>query len=375
MFQKVKTRVRIAKMLLRGVNFSCSLIVLSLLSTSLTIFNATKHLPARNNLPPWAVGTNPWPQILLLVLSCASLFACVVVFWGYWKGGHRRAEKVTVYYTVFSVCFFAFNTVMWVIGAAVLQNAKSTGGGQDFWGWSCKDNVRRQLFSDQVKYSLICRLQVGVPSSFSVSPIRTLFLTLNYQDWSLVCAIIEIVIELIVILIYAIVFYRFYSKQRLRKTMDLRDKARSDLYLAQLRTQSAPNTPGFARTPKSPYFSVAQVHDPYSAAENGEHYSVQYATPKSPTRTPEPFQLQPPPIRVQNATPRLAQEGFDAPAAHTPSPPPAQTETVNQHVPAAPGERTYESVPIPGAYASTLASPTFPPPSHAPEQHHTFSTR
>ncbi len=31
---------------------------------------------------------------------------------------------------------------------------------------------------------------------------------------------------------------------------------------------------------------------------------------------------------------------------------------VNEHVPAAPGEVTYEDVPIPGAYASPLASPS-----------------
>lgn len=132
------------------------------MSSSFLIFNATKSLPPRNNLPPWAVGTNPWPQVLLLVMASVSLLTCLVVFYGYWKGGHRRAEKVAVYYTVFSVCFFALNTVMWVIGAAVFQNSKATGNGEDLWGWSCKDNVRRQLFSQEVKYSLICRMQVGL---------------------------------------------------------------------------------------------------------------------------------------------------------------------------------------------------------------------
>ncbi|KAL1968481.1 hypothetical protein VTN77DRAFT_1691 [Rasamsonia byssochlamydoides] len=341
---KIKTRVRLAKVLLRCVNFSCSLIVLSLISTTFSIFNATKSLPPRNNLPPWAIGTNPWPQILLLVLSCVSLFTCLIVFWGYWRGGHRRAEKVGVYYSVFSVCFFAFSVIMWVVGAAVFQNAKASGGGQDLWGWSCNQNTRAQLFQQDVNYSLICRL----------------------QDWSLVCAIIEVVIEVIVILIYAVVFYRFYSKQRLRKTMDLRDKARSDLYLAQLRVQSAPNTPGFMPlTPKSPYMNVMPTQDAYSAAENGENYSVQYATPKSPMQAAQkPFQLQPPPIRVHHATPKPAQEGF-APtpgtAADGPSEGPA--EQVNPHVGAAPGEKTYEAVPIPGAYTSPMASPSFAPPA------------
>lgn len=186
------------------------------------------------------------------------------------------------------------------------------------------------------------------------------------------CAIIEVVIEVIVILIYAVIFYRFYSKERLRRTMDLRDKARSDLYLAQLRVQSAPNTPGFMpHTPKSSYMTtVMPTQDAYSAAENGENYSVQYATPKSPEKAAQkPFQLQPPPIRVHHATPKPAQEGFApasgaAPAASdAPGPSERPSEQVNPHVGAAPGEKTYEPVPIPNAYTSPVASPSFPPPA------------
>lgn len=161
------------------------------------------------------------------------------------------------------------------------------------------------------------------------------------QDWGLVCAIIEVVIEVLVILIYAVVFYRFYTKRRLAKSMDRRDKARSDLYLAQLRLQSAPNTPGFGNMPKSPFVSVQSTQDSYSAAENGEIYSTQFATPQSPTKPQPTFQLQPPPIRVQQATPKTEQGEFSAPAS---------AQNINEHMTAAPGERTYEAVPIPEAY-------------------------
>lgn len=158
--QRIKVRVRIAKVLLRFVNFGCSLIVLGMLSTSLTIFETTKSLPPRNNLPAWATGTNPWAQYLLLSLACFSLFTCLVVFYGYWKGGHRRAEKVAVYYSVFAVCYFVFSLVMWVVAASVYQNSKASGNGQDMWGWSCKQNVREQYFSNDIDYALVCRLQV-----------------------------------------------------------------------------------------------------------------------------------------------------------------------------------------------------------------------
>lgn len=139
--------------------------------------------------------------------------------------------------------------------------------------------------------------------------------------------------------------------------MDLREKARSDLYLAHLRHQSAPNTPGF---PKSPYVSTTlqEQDDDYSTAEKGEFYPTQYATPRSPTKPLPTFQLQPPPIRTQNATPKPEQGGFATPA-------PAQKEKVNEHMGAAPGEPTYEAVPIPGGYSRPVANVSFPPMAHS----------
>lgn len=319
-----------AKMVLRGVNFSCSLIVLSMLSTTFSIFNATRALPPRSGLPAWAHGTTTWPQITVLAISCVSLAFSIFIFYAYWRGGHKRAEKTAVYYTVFAVFFFAFSIIMWAVGAGILHGSKANGKGQDMWGWACKDNRRRQIFQDDVSYALVCRL----------------------QDWSLVCCIIEIVVEIITIAIYAIVFYRFYSKRKLRKSMDTRDKARSDLYLAQLRT-SAPQTPlnkdwTGLRSPRSPY-----APDPYSVAEEGN------ASPSNMTQ--RPFQLQPPPIRVQNATPKpLQQEGFERAATpRAASPPATNPERMNDHVEAAPGEQTYDAVPIPGAYQSPLSSPGY----------------
>ncbi|KAJ6184362.1 hypothetical protein N7519_005663 [Penicillium mononematosum] len=342
---RIKLRVRIAKVFLRFVNFGCSLIVLSLIAVTLTVFNASKHLPTRNNLPAWAEGTNPWAQYLLLAMACVSLVACLFVFWAYRKGGHGRAEKAAVYYTSFSLVFFGLNLIMWIVGAAVYQHSKATGNGKDMWGWSCAQNTREQLYHNTVDYALLCRL----------------------QDWGLVCAIIEIVIEVLVILIYAVVFYRVWSKRKLMKSMDTRDNARSDLYLAQLRLQSAPNTPGFAGftsyPPKSPFYAAGPV-DPHSAAEKGmaQPQTTQYASPRSPTRPTPSFQLQPPPIKVQQPTPQTAQEEFAPPSHHSQSPPPqSQRESPPMNRGSAPGERTYDAVPIPGAYQSPMV-PVFPAP-------------
>ncbi|KAH8650243.1 hypothetical protein BGZ60DRAFT_462623 [Tricladium varicosporioides] len=333
---KIKTRVRIAKFFLRGVNFTCSLIVLCMLSVTFSIFNATKALPLRNNLPAWAVGTKTWPQKVVLSVSCASLAFCLVVFWNYWRGGHRRAEKVTVYYTLFAVAFFIFSTVMWGIAAGILQNAKNNSNNKDVWGWSCVDNKRRQAFADKVDYALVCRM----------------------QSWSLVCCFIEVVFECITILLYSVVFYRYYSKQRLRKSIDVRDRARSDLYLAQLRSKSAPNAPGLPMSPsysqhmKSPCFPLpiypsnpsAVAEDGYAGAPGTRHVGAK----SSPALAAKPFDLQAPPIKIHGATPKVAQTRFGAPI------PPK--ERAIEHVAATPSEQTYDVVPIPGAYASSLTS-------------------
>lgn len=336
---KIKTRVRIAKLILRGVNFSCSLIVLSMVSMTFAIFNATKALPPRNSLPAWADGTKTWPQKVILAISCVSLALCLVIFYNYWKGGHKRAEKVAVYYTLFAVAFFIFSSIMWGLAAGILQGAKNNSNNQDVWGWSCVDNKRKTLFQDKVNYALVCRM----------------------QSWSLVCCLIEVVLESITIAIYGVVFYRYYSKQRLRKSMDVRDRARSDLYLAQLRTQSAPNTPGFG--PMSPSYSThmksprfpPSVYNVSPDLEEGVRYVEKPSTFNN--ALPKTFTLQAPPIKVHGPsvpnTPKKA--GFSKTLLK---------EKVNEHMSAAPGEQTYEAVPIPGAYHKVAAPAPAPGPGH-----------
>ena len=97
--------------------------------------------------------------------------------------------------------------------------------------------------------------------------------------------------------------------------------------------------------------------DPESAAENGEYYSAstQFASKHQSFSKPKPFTLQPPPIKVHAASPTVSQREFEP----EPTPPPQ----IQEHVPAAPGEQTYDAVPIPGAYASPLGSPGFQPQS------------
>ncbi|KAK4251852.1 hypothetical protein C7999DRAFT_27532 [Corynascus novoguineensis] len=360
---KIKTRVRMAKFALRGVNFSCSLIILAMISSSFAIFNATRVLPAMSGLPPWAENTATWPQMVVLACSCVSLLICIGVFIGYCRGGHRRAEKVGVYYTLFAVGWFIFSMAMWAVAAGVLQVSRNNSNNKDMWGWACVENRRSTLFQDKVDYALVCRL----------------------QDWTLICIIIELVVEVISISLYSIVFYRYWSKRKLRKSMDMRDKARSDLYLAQLRTQSAPNTPGFGpkspafsqyamspRFPPSAYKSLGDIDEDASPfTPGGKRLIIPQSSFTSPSQAG--FKLQAPPSKANPATPATPKPGYKpptaadlspsstvAPALPTPATAAAPAVTVNEHAPVAEGEQQYEAVPIPGAYAGQVIKS--PPP-------------
>lgn len=127
----------------------------------------------RNNLPPWAVATPQWPQIVVLCIAVVSLCISLYIMYGYWRGGHKRAEKVAVYWTVFAVGTFIFTIVMWAIAAGIMQGSRNSAEGKDLWGWACKDNVRRKLFEEDINYKLVCREQVSF-----LDPFRP-FLTLS----------------------------------------------------------------------------------------------------------------------------------------------------------------------------------------------------
>lgn len=314
-----------------------------MLGSTFAIFNATKAIPPRNSLPPWAPQQQIWPQVLLLSIACVSLLMGIIIFYGYWRGGHRRAEKAAVYYTAFSIGFFIFSIVMWVVGATALQVQKNNSSNKDMWGWSCVNNQRKSLFENEISYDLICRL----------------------QNWSLVCAIIEIVVEVITIMVYGIIFHRFYSKRKLRKSMAARDRARSDLYLAQLRSQSAPNTPA----PFSPRDGGWKAPtDYYAKGPDVEEGEVRYIDADQKAQ-PAPFRLQAPPIKVTGATPKMQQLGFTPVETTTRTPSPPQEldqrsplmgemprEVQQEHFSAvAPGEQVYDSVPIPGAYEAPMS--------------------
>jgi len=188
----------------------------------------------------------------------------------------------------------------------------------------------------------------------------------------LLVVVVELVVEIISITLYSIVFYRYWSKRKLHKSMDMRDKARSDLYLAQLRTQSAPNTPGFG--PKSPAFSQYAMSPRFPPSTYQTLGDIEEGpSPFTPggkrlvipesafTPRQEGFKLQAPPTKANPATPMTPKSAsFVASPTRETTP---HIPRINEHAPTADGEEQYEAVPIPGAYAGQAIKS--PPPNQA----------
>jgi hypothetical protein len=150
--------------------------------------------------------------------------------------------------------------------------------------------------------------------------------------------------------------------------MAVRDRARSDLYLAQLRSQSVPNTPGFAgplsardggwRPP--PGHSLNK--DPLSQAEEGEGTQYAVVAPRAFTE-PKPFSLTPAPAKAKPAvgTPKTAQAGFTSSDVPLPASPGLRPEQRQEPAHVASDEPSYGEVSIPGQYVHPLNSPGFAP--------------
>jgi len=288
----IKLKVRFAKVFLRSINCACSLVVLALVASTFAIFYSTKNLATRNNFRPWAMETPQWPQICILVIACISLILSFTIMYGYWRGGHSRAERMALRATIFAGGVFIFTIIIWSIGIGIMQGSRGNNQDQDIWGWACKDNQRKALFKDTINYDLVCK----------------------QQDWVVVCAIIEISVETLAIAVYLFAFYRlFYTKRRLRKSMQVRDEARSSLWLAKLQEQrdlEEGNSPTDTETAKNTALNQlngTQATTVYaSEPKDGHVVPVLAAPPKRFGKKNVPPALSMPPPAVANRTVRAS---------------------------------------------------------------------
>lgn len=123
----------------------------------------------------------------------------------------------------------------------------------------------------------------------------------------------------------------------------------------------SPSYSSFAKSPRFPpsaYASNNKDNNSDSDVEEG-FGSTRFVEAKSSAKIEtKPFALQAPPIKIHGATPKAQQGAFAPPPQQQPQQQQrGAKERVIEHVAAAPGEQTYDAVPIPGAYASPVANP------------------
>lgn len=254
----VKLKVRLGKVVLRGLNCVCSIVVLALVSSTFAIFFATRHLPNRNNLQAWDSNTPQWPQTTLLVIAIISLILSLYIMYCYWRGGHSRAERIALHATLFTAAAFIFSITIWSVGYGIMKSSREKNNDKDIWGWSCRDNTRKNLFQDTINYNLVCSM----------------------NEWIAICALIEIVVELLLICVYIFAFYRFvYTKRKLRKSLNVRDEARSNIWIAKLQSQKEKENLEDETTTMNTTYNQLNSNTAFKDAEEGHAVPILQAPP------------------------------------------------------------------------------------------------
>ena len=98
---------------------------------------------------------------------------------------------------------------VWGLSAGLFHKDGTAGFNiPNIWSWSCN---HRANSTDNVNFGQICVTQV---TPLSPKPSRVLI----WQEWSFICAMIEITLETLTIASFGLIFVRMNSKREIRKT-------------------------------------------------------------------------------------------------------------------------------------------------------------
>jgi hypothetical protein len=101
------------------------------------------------------------------------------------------------------------------------------------------------------------------------------------KNWVIVCAIIEICAEVLTMGVYAFAVYRItYSKRKLRKSMNIRNEARSSVWMAKLKEQKQEEESDPETYMNTTYNQNSNT--PYIEAEEGRAVPILQAPPPGP---------------------------------------------------------------------------------------------
>ena len=118
------------------------------------------------------------------------------------KWANRFAAADATFMITASVVFLG----IWAVSAGLFHNREAPAFNvPNIWSWSCN---HKGSSDDVVNFNQICLTQVSPSLTYKI----------NIQEWSFICAIIEIGLELLTVGSFLLIFVRMKSKKEVRKT-------------------------------------------------------------------------------------------------------------------------------------------------------------
>jgi len=192
--QGLKTRVRKFRIIIRILEFACSVVVVSLMIANLAVFYNTVGTIS-NGVRLWPEKSKLWPTYVTLgvaalstVLSTATLLA---YFWG-----TKYANRWNMARTTLTVVTIIFSIILWLIAVYGLQSTSSFEGvgSQSLWSSTCDStDQQHELFGHVINLNQLCLM----------------------QEWGFICATISIGLEILTAISYIYVILRIRHKKQM----------------------------------------------------------------------------------------------------------------------------------------------------------------
>jgi ABC-type glycerol-3-phosphate transport system permease component len=137
--QRLKSRIRVLKLVSRIVALVLSLATLIPLATTLTKFFETKSeliVVDGQERTAWAKGSRAWYTYMYFGVALTSFVFDLAIVVAYCRGV-KKANKVAGVAVWWSTAVQVGHVVIWILSAAIYRYGKEPVGGKfrDLWGW------------------------------------------------------------------------------------------------------------------------------------------------------------------------------------------------------------------------------------------------
>jgi len=249
---QIKVRVRRIRVLIRALDFACSVVVVALMGHNLVTFYNTANTVSQGQ-KLWPDNPKLWPTYLMLAVASISTFLATIVLLAYFWGTRaaNRWNQARFGLTIFTIVFMI---IMWAIAAGGVQS--NSGDETTIWGVACDaTSDTESLFGHSVNFRQTCLM----------------------QEWSIICAGIGIGLEILTIVSYVYVYLRLRHKKAMKQRVTVyapqSPQGYQGGYIPPSPSAYPPQSPpGYRdqRSPQlSPYFDAKQAPVPDTPKEPG----------------------------------------------------------------------------------------------------------